>query len=121
MTARRAALAKAIERLSEALSATETPLQRDAAIQRFEFSFELAWKSIQERARDEGLECVSPKACFQLAFRAGWIDAEEAWLAMVKDRNETAHTYNEVLAKDVYSRLDRHLVELRKLSEALGA
>ena len=47
MTARRDSFSRAIVRLNEALMATETDLSRDAAIQRFEFCFELAWKVIQ--------------------------------------------------------------------------
>ena len=52
MTARQEALAAAIARLREVLKAPESDVSRDAAIQRFEFCFELAWKSIQERARE---------------------------------------------------------------------
>ena len=46
MTPRREALTAAIARLREVLQAPETDVSRDAAIQRFEFCFELAWKSI---------------------------------------------------------------------------
>lgn len=53
MTTRLDSFATAITRFSEALSAPTTNLTRDAAIQRFEFCFELAWKVIQERAREE--------------------------------------------------------------------
>lgn len=55
MTARRDSFSHAIVRLNEALVAQETDLSRDAAIQRFEFCFELAWKVIQEQARSEGI------------------------------------------------------------------
>jgi nucleotidyltransferase substrate binding protein (TIGR01987 family) len=82
MTARREALAAAIGRLRDVLKAPESDVTRDAAIQRFEFCFELAWKCIQERARDEGLDCQSPKGCLSVAFKTSWIENEQGWLAM---------------------------------------
>lgn len=119
MTARHDSFSHAIVRLSEALKAPETDLSRDAAIQRFEFCFELAWKVIQERARTEGLDCQSPKGCLKLAYKSGWIGNEDGWLAMLEDRNRTAHTYDEALAKDVYRRLSVHLPLLQALDAYL--
>lgn len=109
MTARREALAAAIMRLREVLNRPETDVSRDAAIQRFEFCFELAWKFIQERGRAEGLDCQSPKGCLQLAFKTSWIEDEQGWLAMLQDRNRTSHTYDEDLAKAVFQRLPNYL------------
>lgn len=109
MTARRTALATAVTRLREVLNEPEDDVSRDAAIQRFEFCFELAWKAIQERARDEGLDCQSPKDCLRVAFRASWIQDEQGWLKMLADRNQTSHTYDEDLAKAVYRRLSSYL------------
>jgi nucleotidyltransferase substrate binding protein (TIGR01987 family) len=119
MTRRLASLRTAIARLREALETPETALSRDAAIQRFEFCFELAWKAVQERARSEGLECQSPKGCLKLAFTATWIDDEGGWLAMLEDRNLTAHTYDEELAKTVHHRLPRYLPLLQSLLQRL--
>ncbi len=115
MTTRRDSFSHALVRLNEALKAPETDLIRDAAIQRFEFCFELAWKVIQEQARMEGLDCQSPKGCLKLAYKNGWISDESGWLAMLEDRNRTAHTYDEALAKDVYRRLSAHLHLLQAL------
>jgi hypothetical protein len=53
MSPRLESLRKAIDKFRAALEAFGTDISRDAAIQRFEFCFELAWKSIQERARVE--------------------------------------------------------------------
>jgi nucleotidyltransferase substrate binding protein (TIGR01987 family) len=105
VTPKLASLRNAVGRLREALNTSETDVSRDAAIQRFEFCFELAWKVIQERARGEGLDCQSPKGCFKLAFKSGWIVDETGWLAMIEDRNRTTHTYDEQLARDVFGRL----------------
>lgn len=84
MTTRQDSFTQAIARLGDALTAPETDLSRDAAIQRFEFCFELAWKVIQERARTEGLDCQSPKGCFKLAYKNNWITEEAGWLAWSK-------------------------------------
>ena len=113
--------AAAVDRLGEALAAPESDLNRDAAIQRFEFSFELSWKAIQKALRGEGLDAASPKSCFREAYRLGWIQEEEPWLAMLEDRNLTRHTYDAKLAESVYRRLPGHLVPLRDLATRLGA
>jgi nucleotidyltransferase substrate binding protein (TIGR01987 family) len=119
VTARREAFAAAIARLREVLKQPENDVSRDAAIQRFEFCFELAWKSIQERARDEGLDCQSPKGCLQVAFKTSWIANEQGWLAMLEDRNRTSHTYDEDLAKAVFRRLPNYLPLLDALLNKL--
>ena len=92
---------------------------RDAAIQRFEFSFELAWKAIQEALKKEGLGCQSPKSCLRAAFAQGWIEDEGAALAMLDDRNLTPHSYNEALAQVVFDRLPAHLAFFRRLEARL--
>jgi nucleotidyltransferase substrate binding protein (TIGR01987 family) len=107
-------LERAVERLREALAAPATPLNRDAAIQRFEFCFELGWKHLQHTLRFVGIECSSPRACLKAAFRQGWLE-EEPWLSMLTDRNLTSHTYDEALAQQVYGRLRAHLPTLEGL------
>lgn len=119
MTTRQDSFNQAIARFRDALAPPETDLSRDAAIQRFEFCFELAWKVIQERARTEGLDCQSPKGCFKLAYKNNWIVEEAGWLAMLEDRNRTAHTYDETLAKDVYRRLSGYVPLFQALATAL--
>lgn len=85
MSQRRIAFRQALKRLREVLGEHETAITRDAAIQRFEFSFELCWKAIQEAARGEGIDCASPKGCGRTAWRLGWIDSETGWLAILED------------------------------------
>lgn len=121
MTLRLRSLQKAVQRLKEVLAEKETDVSRDAAIQRFEFCFELAWKAIQERARSEGLDCHSPKQCLQLGFKNSWLDDETGWLSMLEDRNRTSHTYDEVLAKAVYRRLSQYLPLLDDVMQRLEA
>jgi len=112
-------LEKALLRLDEALKQPENDFVRDAAIQRFEFCFELAWKSIQSAARLEGQDCASPRTAFSTAWRDGWISDEVAWLDMLDERNKTSHTYREAMAKEVFDNLPRHLLHLNQLHQAL--
>ncbi len=119
MTRRRESFSKAVGRLGEALSGPPDALRQDAAIQRFEFCFELAWKCVQETARTEGLDCASPKDCLKAAYRKGWLKDEHGWLAMLEDRNRTSHTYDERLAAEVFSRLPQHQILLQSLLASL--
>ena len=46
----------------------ELDIVRDAAIQRFEFTFELVWKTLQLYLEHEGLESSGPRAVLKRAF-----------------------------------------------------
>jgi nucleotidyltransferase substrate binding protein (TIGR01987 family) len=107
----------ALLRLSEALAVDpKHPLALDGSIQRFEFSFELCWKSIQEILfKQEGIEVKSPRHAFEQAYTLGWITDEALWTTMLKDRNLTSHTYDQPLAESIYLHLPRYHAAMESL------
>ena len=109
-------LANADKRLQEAL---ETPLSEtlalDGTIQRFEFTFELAWKTLKTFLEDQGLICRSPKACLKEAFKMGWIDDEESWISLLQARNMTSHVYNEEMAVEIYEVIKNNHAHIQTL------
>ena len=101
-------LGAALERLGEALHEPKTDIVRDAAIQRFEFSFELFWKALKVHAESEGLRVVSPRDSLRAAFQLGLLEDDELVFQMLEDRNRTSHLYNAAMAEDVFSRIPDH-------------
>lgn len=96
---------------------------RDAAIQRFEYSFEAVWKAAQRYLRvAEGIEEGSPKAVIRASVRTGILGDEEgrAALSMVDDRNLTSHTYNESLADKIYRSIPAHARLMRRWLDAIA-
>ncbi len=85
-----------------------TAIERDAAIQRFEYSFEAIWKTVK-RYLDvvEGVEVASPKSVIRASMDNGLLNDRQvrAALLMADDRNLTSHTYNEALADEIFSRI----------------
>ena len=115
------ALGQALERLGEALKENpeENSLAIDASIQRFEFCIELFWKVLKKFLAEEGKIAKTPKQALQEAYQIDWIDNEELWLEMLKDRNETSHTYNEDLAKAIYSHIASYYKQMKEVYEML--
>lgn len=110
---------KIIQRLHDALREEKTDMNRDSAIKRFELCYDLAWKSIQHYAREQGLDCASPRGCFKTAFELKLIDGEETWFQMIEDRNRSTHLYHEGYADQVYDHLPDYLKLFENLLEHL--
>ena len=110
---------KSLARLAEILKEEKTAITRDAAIQRFEFTVELAWKSTQHFLRDQKIICRSPKECLQESFKFGLVQDDPLWIKMIDDRNLAAHTYNEQVADEIYGRLSGYLSLLELLGKSL--
>ncbi|MBI2436946.1 MAG: nucleotidyltransferase substrate binding protein [Candidatus Magasanikbacteria bacterium] len=108
-----------IQRLEEILSQPKTIITRDAAIKRFELTFELVWKVLQKYLGEEGIICNSPKSCFKSAFQTELIIDTPEWLEMIEDRNLTVHTYDEETADDVYHRLATYLYMFKQIQKEL--
>ncbi len=100
---------QALQRLHELVLRTElTEVERDALIQRFEFSFELVWKVAKDYLADEeGIDAVSPKKVIRSCREVGMLDEAETRLALVMadDRNLTAHTYDEGFARQMAEKI----------------
>ncbi|MGI6550471.1 MAG: HI0074 family nucleotidyltransferase substrate-binding subunit [Syntrophomonadales bacterium] len=79
---------------------------RDGVIQRFEFTYELAWKATKAYLEDMGItDKNSPKAVLKEAYAQLLITRENNWLLMLSDRNLTSHVYSEEMAEEITSRI----------------
>ncbi|WP_310626671.1 HI0074 family nucleotidyltransferase substrate-binding subunit [Limnohabitans sp.] len=87
---------KALTRLHEVVALNETDVVRDSLIQRFDFTYELAWKSMFYWMKDQGEQVPEmQKPILQAAFRCGLILDPQLWEDIKEQRDETSHTYNE--------------------------
>ncbi|MEJ5299601.1 MAG: HI0074 family nucleotidyltransferase substrate-binding subunit [Thermodesulforhabdaceae bacterium] len=116
--------ARALTRLDESVSKTEQykltgeySFYRDSSIQRFEFTFEIFWKTLRAFLERDGIICRSPRSCIREFFSLGLISEEEIQILfrMLEDRNLTVHTYLEEIAEEIYSRLGEYVGLLKDI------
>ena len=102
------ALAQLEEAVAAYQAAPQDALYRDGLIQRFEFTVELAWKSVKEYLEDQGaiLSGIgSPRAVLKEAFAAGVITDDATWNAILAARNTTSHVYDEKTAVSIAAQI----------------
>ena len=113
---------KCLSRLSEILKrdSEKDPDLIDGTIQRFEFTFEIAWKLMKEILDDRGVLVNSPKITIKEAFREKFFEDGDGWIKMLEDRNLTSHTYKQDLANEIYERIkNKHYKLLKDLKEQM--
>ena len=115
-------LEKAQEKFSEALSFENTEPLRESLIQRFEYTFELGWKVLQDLLKYKGYEFVQgPNGTLQKAFEDGLIADHDGWRRMAKARVTTSHTYNEGDAIEIVRNIyDEYSHLLQRLDDKLN-
>lgn len=69
----------ALLQLQKALNAPKTEYTRDAVIQRFEFTYDLAWKTLKSYLETLDLIVLSPKETLKVAFQQGLLADARAW------------------------------------------
>ena len=79
---------------------TYTPIEVSGLVQAFEFTFELAWKTIKDYLYEQGIETTFPRAALKEAFNTQIINDGHTWIEMLEKRNELSHTYNEEVANN---------------------
>lgn len=102
ITKQRDDLTQALARLKEAVALPPTRIHKDATIQRFEITFELAWKLLQTAAAINGINEYGPKNSIRSAAQLNLIDDPGAWIEALNKRNLTIHVYREDIADAVY-------------------
>ena len=71
-------------------------LEKEGIIQRFEYTLELAWKTLKDKMEFDGLilDRISPKVVIKEAFQTKYIEQIDIWLEMINDRNLLSHSYD---------------------------
>jgi len=113
-------LSNAISRLEEGIKNAKDELGKDGVIQRFEFTFELLWKTLKLYLENEGIICKSPRDCMQKAFRIDLIEDDEIFLQMLHDRNLSSHLYDKNTSRDLYENIkNKYLPVINNLFKKL--
>ena len=114
--------AKALDRLKEAFLEQPTPIIIDGTLQRYEFTFELAWKTMKDYLEYNGLSdnLASPRGIIKLAFQSKIIKNGDIWIEMMLARNELSHLYDEDKSREIYNNIKvKYLIEFDNLKSFL--
>lgn len=113
---------KALARLKEAILKAQDgdELKQDGAIQRFEFTFELMWKTLKTYFAYMGKRFANPRDTFKEAFRQQLFSEEQIFLDMLDDRNTSTHTYDFETTRKIFAHIhDFYLLAMENLLAAV--
>lgn len=113
-------LLKATERLKEVLAEEANDITIDCTLHRFEFTFELAWKTMKDYLEYNGIvEAVgSPREILKKAFENNLIEDGEQWIKMMLARNSLSHLYDEKTSREIYNEIkNTYIILIEKLNE----
>ena len=115
-------LINATKRLKEALLEEETDLNIDGVLHRFEFTFELAWKTLKDYLEYLGIaiNTGSPREVIKESFAHNLISDGEIWIKMMLARNSLSHLYDEETSRQIYHEIKNDFIyQIEKLVETL--
>ena len=97
-------------------------LEQEGLVQRFEYTFELSWKVMQDLLTYKGYEFMTgPNGTLKMAFEDGLISNHDGWRLMAKSRNTLSHVYDEDEASAIVGLIFTHYAPLLKaLDEKLA-
>jgi nucleotidyltransferase substrate binding protein (TIGR01987 family) len=120
-------LQKAIASLDEALNAQakdpDNGFIMDSCIQRFEFTYELSWKTLKRylemsEASSQDIDSLAFPDLIRIGNEKGLLKSDwPSWKKFRESRNKTAHTYDAQKAKEVFLVIPDFLTEARALFE----
>ena len=99
--------------LKQLLAATDiagqrplTDLEKQGAIQAFEFTHELAWNVLKDYFEYQGNSSITgSRDATREGYQRKLILDGEAWMEMIKSRNLTFHTYNKSIAEEIVRKI----------------
>lgn len=112
-------LLKAQKTFEQALKEAHSELERDGAIQRFEYTYELVWKMLKKILYSKGIDVNSPRDVFREAAKLKLIVDPNIWFTFLNKRNLTVHTYNQECADEIFSLLPQFEKELRAVIDEI--
>ena len=89
-------------------------LEIEGVIQRFEYTWELAWKTLKDYLESDGLvlEKITPKAVIVASIEAKIITDREVWMNALDDRNRMSHVYSDAAFAEVVENIEKKYLSL---------
>ena len=89
-------------------------LEIEGIIQRFEYTWELAWKTLKDYLESDGLvlEKITPKAVIVASIEAKIITDREVWMNALDDRNRMSHVYSDAAFAEVVENIEKKYLSL---------
>ncbi|MEN9303387.1 MAG: hypothetical protein RL264_1816 [Bacteroidota bacterium] len=79
---------------------------KEGLIQRFEYTHELAWKVMKDFANYQGNTSIAgSRDAIREAFQMQLISNGNVWMDMIVSRNKTSHTYDDVTADEIVTKI----------------
>ncbi|GIV16652.1 MAG: nucleotidyltransferase [Armatimonadota bacterium] len=121
LTHYRRALAKLQDAVQLARQRPLSELEQQGLIQAFEYTHELAWKTLKDFLESRGVQNLyGSRDTTREAFKQGLLPNGEVWMKMIESRNLTSHTYNESVAQQVvHAVLQHYASEMESLRHRL--
>lgn len=92
-------LEQAFSQLQKGLAiATPNDIEKLGIIQSFEFTFELAWKTLKDYLESQNVDVQFPRDTIKQGFHYQMIADGDVWMDMLEKRNLMAHTNYEAVA-----------------------
>lgn len=112
---------KAFNRLEEALSLPGLDdLALNGLIQRFEFTIELAWKTLKDFLEEQGFTVASPRETIRQGLDSGFIIDGQDWQDAIHYRNLLSHLYDEQHFRDAEQAIRNRFIHIiRQLHQFL--
>ena len=97
-------------------------LEKQGLIQAFEFTHELAWKTLKDFLIQRGNpQIYGSKDATREAFKTNLIAAGQVWMEMIESRNLTSHAYDETTAEKIIEQIQKsYLEQFLALQETLA-
>ena len=101
---------QALNQLSSAVLLSRTrelsDLEKQGLIQAFEFTHELAWNVMKDYFEYQGNPSITgSRDAAREAFQKGLVQNGEAWMEMIRSRNQSSRTYNQAVASEIIEKL----------------
>lgn len=124
-------LEAAHEQLKDAVTLSQqrklSDLEQQGLIQAFEFTHELAWNVMKDYFDFQGgAELITgSRDASREAFNKGLVNDGDAWMEMIKSRNQTSNTYKKKVASEIiekicsqyFQSIDSFLKTMTKISQ----
>jgi nucleotidyltransferase substrate binding protein (TIGR01987 family) len=116
---------KALVCLTEAVELSRkrplSELEMQGLVQAYEFTHELAWNTLKDFLESRGAKSLyGSKDATRDAFAKGLIENGEIWMAMIRDRNQSTHTYNMSVVRAIVASITTdYIVAFTRLQERM--